>query len=119
MKIFKLGLPGVALATALTYFVYSLSLITIAFSNYTRIIKEHLKFLFVVYAPFVWTLIILVITNSIFKNTFQNLKCDISHLFLQIIIFLAACLPLLFYLNKRTAILDTVLQIGKEKLKWL
>ncbi|MFH1202759.1 MAG: oligosaccharide flippase family protein [Candidatus Omnitrophota bacterium] len=115
LKIFNLGLTGVALATALTYFVYSLALIAAAFSNYTRILKEHLKFLFILYAPFVWTTSVLIIINLIFRNTFQNLKLDLICLLLQMLIFLTACLPLLFYLNKRTMIFDTVLQMVKEK----
>lgn len=116
LKIFALGLSGVALATAITYFIYSFFLIVAAFRNYTRDIKEHICFLFSLYAPFIWVLLVLGGIYLLFAGLcFANFREKLLYLFLQIFIFLLACLPLLFYLNRRTAVLNTVWQTIKRE----
>ena len=102
---FHLGLPGIAMGTAVTYFLYTTVVIIAAFKNYTKNIVVHLKFFAELYFPFIWAVAWLVILQAFVFNASGSFFRDLSIVFCKGIIFLIACLPLVYYANRKTKIM--------------
>jgi len=105
-----LGLAGVAVATSISHFFYATVLITVAFSNYTKKISEHLRFFLQLYAPFVWVAVLMFVLRGFTFNSSGDMWCDLRGVILKAIVFILACLPLVYYANKKTS----VLRLAKE-----
>ena len=102
---FNLGLSGAAIGASLAYFCYATALSSYAFKNYTREISHHLLFLMELYLPFIWVVSLLLLLGSFTSTISGNIIKDLSMLCYREGVFLLACLPLIFYGNKKTGIL--------------
>ena len=102
---FQLGLSGIAMGTAVTYFLYTTAVIIVAFKNYTKNIVVHLKFFAELYSPFIWAVAWLVILQAFVFNASGSFFRDLSIVFCKGVIFLITCLPLVYYANRKTKIM--------------
>ena len=102
----NMGLPGVAIATGIAYFAYATILIYFAFLNYTKKFLAHAIFFCQLYSPLVWVIVILLILKVFTFKASGDLARDSLLIFLKSAVFLASCIPLLIYANKKTAIVS-------------
>ena len=58
VKIFHMGIKGIALGTAITYFLYSVFIISYAIKYYVSGLYGKVKFFVSLYTPFLWVLLI-------------------------------------------------------------
>lgn len=100
-----MGILGVAIATGITYFIFSTALICYAYKHYTKKIFSHLKLFTELYLPFVWVVFILIILRAFSFKSSGILLSDITMILFKSILFLFACIPLLFYVNRKTEVL--------------
>lgn len=118
VKAFNMGLIGVALGTTLSHFILSTMLISYVFSFYTRDIKNHLILFFKLYLPILWVLGILCIFRFFFSYRYISLSGDIFRALIFNFVLVLCCMPLLYYVNKRTEILTLTLDmIRRPKMK--
>lgn len=116
IKKLHFGLEGVALSMLITYFLYSIFLISFAFSHYTKKVFKHMALFLKLYFPIVWIGLILYWLYLGFNDTSLTLKKDIINFFIQSGILLLGYLPLFYYINKKTLIINKIIQIGIDKL---
>lgn len=102
VKAMHLGISGIALGTSITYFLYSLFIISYALKLYVSDIFARLRFLMEIYAPIVWVLFIYNYLRFFFHYNFKNLNSDIFNASIQIMVFLVLTIPLLIHVNKKT-----------------
>lgn len=107
------GIEGVALATGITYMVYSNATTMFAFSQVTNKLSEIIKQVIPLWAPFFYLLILIVVLDNPFS---QNFQVSIFHTILKIIYFILLNVPLIMYLNKRTNIINDFIYIAKINL---
>jgi len=112
---FDLGLPGIAIGTSLTHFLFSVILLIYAFRHYTKKFFDQLKFILELYLPFIWVLIVLFLSHAFVFTSSNSLIRDFSIVFLKGTVFLLACAPLILYANKKTAILTLIKNAYMEK----
>jgi len=109
-KKFNMGLTGIAIGTSITYFLYSTALMIYAFKHYTKNIAAHLKFFSQLYAPFLWVLALLAALNFMNFNMSGRIVKDLFSVFFREVVFLLSCLPLFWYVNRKTSILSLLKQ---------
>ncbi len=107
------GIMGVAIATAITYFIYSTSLFFYSFKHYINRISKLIKFFIKIYLPFLYIILILVLFDT-FPIT-GNLFKDIIFTSVKLLILLILSIPLLFLANKKTGVIKTFLNITNLK----
>ena len=102
----RFGLPGIALATAIVYFMYTTILMACAFKNYAKKIFSHLKFFAELYLPFCWALMLLLILQGFAFKPSDIFFKDFSAVFYKAVIFLFGCFPIIYYGNKKAKVLS-------------
>jgi len=112
VKTFHLGIRGVALGTALSYFLYSILLIGCAIKYYIRELYNRIRFFLNLYMPCLWVLFIFYIYSNIFSYAFKSLKSDTGNMSLQIVIFLILTSPLVFYAHKKINLYRIIKNVG-------
>lgn len=105
---FNLGLKGIALATSITYFLYTTILMAFAFKHYTNVFILHLKFFAQLYLPILWVAIVLFLLKAFVFKISGNLSKDFFTLSYKWLVFLLSCLPLIAYVNRKTAIISLI-----------
>jgi len=111
----KLGLIGVAWAMTGGYLVYSVTLLSDAFSHYTKRPIDHLRLLIRIYFPMFWVVIALYLINFFLPYSFSYWPKELGLFLIKSIIFILTCIPLLIYINYKTYILTRFIEVGKEK----
>jgi O-antigen/teichoic acid export membrane protein len=112
VKVFLLGIRGVALGTAVTYFLYSLFLIGCTLRHYIDGFYGKVKFFVHLYAPLLWALFIFCLLRLVFRYTFDNLMSDIGKALLQTGLFLILTFPLLALANRKIALYERIKNAG-------
>jgi len=107
---FNLGLCGIAIGTSLAHFTYATVLMIFAFRNYTKKLSSHFKFLTQLYVPIIWVAALLFILRVFTSDVSGVLSKDFLTASFKASIFLSGCLPLLFYVNRRTNIFTLLKQ---------
>lgn len=115
VKVLGYRLIGVAFSMFLAYWLYSFMIIGSAYSGYTRNKFEHIKLLLEIYFPIIYTGILLYTIHSLFIHRAGGLTHDIQAFLIQLGVLIAAYLPLLYYINKKTAILAKILGLLRIK----
>jgi len=108
VKILNLGIVGIALGTAITYFLYSIFLIGYAIKHYTVNLYEKIKFFTSLYVPLLWVLFIFYIFRFIFHRDSGNLSQDVFGVLLQMAVFVVLTFPLLFIANKKLDLIKRI-----------
>ncbi|MBI4707945.1 MAG: oligosaccharide flippase family protein [Candidatus Omnitrophica bacterium] len=105
------GIYGVAATTSTVSFFSFVAIQTYALKHFARP-KEIVLFFVEILAPFVYTMIFVLLLNKIIQiqNLYVGTLIKISILFI-------ISLPLLFYINKKTQVLNLVVGIIKDKIK--
>lgn len=114
LNILHLGINGVAWASFLSYFFYSLFLIGYAASHYMKNARQIGVFLSHLYGPLLWTMVVYSGFKIIFHYSFNSFKSDIFNMALECGLFLVLTLPLLFYANKKVALIE-ILNYGRRR----
>lgn len=112
VKTFHLGIKGVALGTAITYFLYSLFLIGHAIRYYIESFYNKIKFFLNLYLPLLWVLAVFYIFSLVFTYGADNLKLDIGKASLQILLLLVLAFPLLARANKKIDLYNRIKNAG-------
>lgn len=112
---FHLGLSGVAIGAALTYFLYATILMAYAFKNYTKHLLTHLKFFVELYFPFLWMLMLLSVLKFLVFTSSGSMAKDFFMILFKEVFFLLGCIPLVLYVNKKTAIIPLLRQAYSRK----
>jgi len=99
------GINGVAIATAISYFFYSTCILIYSFRHYIPRITQLIKFFVKIYLPFLYIILILILSN--FIPITGNLLRDIFLTALKLVIFMVFSLPLIWIVNKKTGIVKT------------
>lgn len=108
IKIFNLGINGIALGVFFTYFLYSLLIIGYATRQYMSSISERLVFLVNIYSPILWVMAIVSIFKLVFHYDFKNIGQDVLSALIQTIIFLFLSLPLVFSADKKIELFNRI-----------
>ena len=114
VKGFGMGLNGIALSGVLSHFALSTIVITYVFSHYTKDAKEHLFFFFKLYFPIFWVLGILIIFKIFFDYRYISLGGDMLRAAIFNAVLILCCMPLLYYINRKTNILALALETIKR-----
>lgn len=112
IKIFHLGIRGVALGTAITYLLYSFVLIGHTMKHYIVGIYNKVRFFTNLYLPLLWVLFIFCIFKLIFDYDFDNVKKDLWNASLQLTIFLILISPLLVFAQRKIDLYSRVKDAG-------
>ena len=112
---FHLGLPGIAIGTSITYFLYTTILMAYAFKNYTKRFLSHLKFFIELYLPFFWVLMLLLILQGFVFKISGTFFEDFSIILCKSVVLLLSCLPLMSYANRKTEVLSLLKKVYIRK----
>jgi O-antigen/teichoic acid export membrane protein len=105
------GIYGVAIATLVTYmlFSYILNILTLKFLNYTT--KEKFSYFLKSHLPFIYILGILIIIPK--TQITLDIGKDIISTIIQMSIFAIASSPIIYYLNKKTDLIRLIINYLK------
>lgn len=107
------GINGVALGSAISYFLYSSSLIAYGLSYFLFRVGEVLRFFGRIVAPFLYSFGILVVLDLVLKGEGMSLGNDVFITFIKLVIFAILSIPLLWYINRGTGVVTMLLnQLG-------
>lgn len=108
------GIVGVAVATLITYFVYSTGILFIAYrlylTNNTRVFKKIGK----LYIPFLYLCFFLTLITLFVPNTAQIFVDDLKISCLRAAILLVASIPLLIFYDRKLGVVAT----AKRAMGW-
>ncbi|PIQ89360.1 MAG: hypothetical protein COV72_03460 [Candidatus Omnitrophica bacterium CG11_big_fil_rev_8_21_14_0_20_42_13] len=110
VKSYGLGLTGVAIGTAFTYFIYATFLLVHAYRNYTKKFLSHIVFLLQLYLPFLWVVALLSLIRMISSPVPGNIYKDLAGVSCKTIFFVIGCIPLVVYVNSKTSVLTLLRQ---------
>jgi len=99
------GIKGVAVATAISYLFYAMGIMIYSFNHYIHGFIDYLKFFTKIGIPFLYTIVILALSNLIPIS--GNLSRDILLTLLKLVIFIVFSLPLVWIVNKKTGVVKT------------
>jgi O-antigen/teichoic acid export membrane protein len=116
VKTFNMGLNGIALGTTLSHFILSAIVITYVFYFYTKKVQEHISLCLKLYFPILWVFGILFVFRYLFNYRYISLSGDLLRALIFNIVLVLCCMPLLYYINKKTDVLTLILEtIRKPK----
>jgi len=111
------GITGIAVGTSLTYAVLSTLFITYVYAFYTVRVRDHLRLLAQCYFPAFWVGGILWGMSQWGQFTHTSLVSDLLEASGFALLFFACCLPLILYVNKRSRLFRTLLEMIKSRAK--
>ena len=114
IKILHWDISGIAAAMLVTYFIYSVLFVGYAFRHHTEKTGQLLKFFSKIYMPFIWLVVTIFLLNLILPYKNSTLIVDCFNLLGRFFIFALAYIPLLYYLNKKTHIMDKIYKLVKR-----
>ena len=100
-----MGIAGVALGTSCAYCVTATVTITLAARNYTSTPGEIVRLLTRTYLPFLYASLALFAIDLAWPTVQPTLKGTVLVLVAKLLVFLVACLPLVWYANRQTGII--------------
>ena len=109
------GINGIAIATAITYFFYSTCILVYSFRHYINRIIDIIKFFADTYAPFLYIILILALSNIV--PITGNLSRDILLTILKLVVFAVFSIPLVWLANKKTGVVKTFFDMISLRLK--
>jgi len=104
IKILKMGITGIALGTGISFFLYSLVLISHALGLYLEKRPHRLKFIFKVYFPVFSIISLVIIINEAVERIFKAECGNTIDTTVRLIVFSFLSLPFLLYINKKHSI---------------
>jgi len=104
------GINGVAIATAISYLFYTLGIMIYSFNHYiNNKFIDYAKFFAEIYIPFIYTILILALSNLM--PITGNLLRDILLTVLKLAVFLVLSIPLIWLANKKTGVIKIFLSL--------
>jgi O-antigen/teichoic acid export membrane protein len=120
------GIVGVAVATAISFFLYSTIMLYLSLKNYVSGFVGLLKKYIHLYSPIVYVMIILKLF-ALFE--FQNVWYELINIIAKSFLFILLVLPFVYYVNKKVGVISQIISfigqfplIGKIVIigaKWL
>lgn len=117
IKVFALGLAGVALGTAGAYLLYSFLLIGYSIGHYVDKGVDKVKFFIDLYAPSLYVIAALFLLKFFFRYNLTSIFSDIFIMLTQSVIFMILTLPLILRMNRKTRLFDTISGLGIDLIK--
>jgi Na+-driven multidrug efflux pump len=111
------GITGIAIATAVSYFFYSLFILISSFKHYTNGFFNYVKLFFKLYIPIFYVAFLLLAFNF-FPLTGFFIK-DFLYVLVKSFLFLIFNIPLIWIVNKRTGVVETFFKMALSKSKKL
>ncbi len=109
--VLKWNIEGIAIAMLFTYFVYNMFFTGYAFRHQSRDITHLMKFFASIYTPFIWLVSVISLLNLAMPSKGSAIIPDCVSVITKLLIFTCAYIPVLYYLNRKTRILDKILRI--------
>ena len=111
-----MGINGVAVGTAITYFLYNISILILTMKQYEARYSKRLKFLLMIYSPFIYALILMLSMDFMFQMKVVNIWHDAIYTSIKIGIFCILYSLVFIFIRKQTAVQKLSKNI-KELLK--
>ncbi|MEW6074722.1 MAG: oligosaccharide flippase family protein [Candidatus Omnitrophota bacterium] len=111
------GLIGVACSAVISYFVFVTALINYFLQHYSLGLNSRIKFFAYVYYPFGYMVASIMIINFIFRINSYSFIEDLLITSGKLLIFILLNIPLLIYINKKTAVLGEIKKFSLNMLK--
>jgi len=99
----------------MSYFFYSTCILVYSFGHYITRITQLIKFFVKIYAPFLYIILILALSNII--PITGNLSRDILLTTLKLAVFIVLSIPLVWLANKKTGVVKTFFDMISLRLK--
>lgn len=103
-----IGLQGIAIGTSISFFLYATILTAFAFRNYTKAAMSHVKLFIELYLPIAWVTLLLFTLHIFTIKVYGMLLKDIAVVLIKESVFLIGCIPLVLYVNKKTAVFSLI-----------
>lgn len=100
-----LGIIGVAMGTAITYFIYSTILLILVYQDQKLLLKQTVLELGKLYFPFIYLITVVLILNGLSLGTDYTTLIKVV---LSLVIFVLSMVPLLLYLNKQIKFMNII-----------
>ncbi len=117
----NMGLLGVTLGTVASSFVFSTLLSNNFLHHYKVGFRSRMKFYIQNYAPFVYMLGCLFFVSMLSVKIYPGIVGDSITFFIQLVLFFALNIPLIFYINKKTGIVAEMkkfaVSLWQEKIR--
>jgi Na+-driven multidrug efflux pump len=113
VSVLHMGIEGVAAAMLATYFIYGTLFTGYAFRHYSERKTHLLGFLARVYTPFLWLLATLILLTVLLPHIGKDITSDLINTLVKLAIFAVCYIPLIYYLNLKTSIVEKVLNLVK------
>jgi O-antigen/teichoic acid export membrane protein len=108
------NIEGVATAMAATYFIYTTVFISNAFKYHSSKPSDLLAFLAKIYAPFIWLIAVTAVLGLASPCSGASLKSDLLTLSAKGAILALSYIPMLYYLNKTTGIMNKIFKMVRS-----
>lgn len=114
------GINGVALGTGISYFAYTTAIIWYAFVLLNTRTIEILKFIFLIYAPFCYSVALFLLLDAVISPKRGNVITDVAITLLQLAIFCALYSVVFIFIRKQqimTKLADNF-PISQNVVRW-
>jgi O-antigen/teichoic acid export membrane protein len=109
------GITGVAFATAFAFFLFCSFVIAYAFRHVSHSIRELGVIFFEAYLPFAYTAVAVFALDWLMPESF-GIK-GVALTAAKVVAFYLLAAPLFFMMNKKTGLVDTILEILRAKFR--
>ncbi|GAG15723.1 unnamed protein product, partial [marine sediment metagenome] len=100
---FGTGIEGVALGTGISYFVFCSTLLGYTMKQYKSTFEEYIKFFFMIYAPFAYSLFLIITMDHLFSFSHDGFWTDLKFTIIILIFFSVSYSVILFFVRKQSA----------------
>ena len=110
-----LGIVGVALGTAITYFFYSIGITLMAFRNFSRSYRDVLLKIGRTYFPFAACLLTYLLLKYAFSDVYMSFKDELFTTSVQVLILCGISFLLILHLNSITGVIYILRDVVRAK----
>lgn len=105
---FGMGPEGVALGTGISYFVFCSTLLWYTMKQYKSTFEEYIKFFLMIYAPFAYSLFLIITIDHLFSFSHDGFWTDLKFTIIMLIIFAIFYSAILFFIRKHSAFVKLI-----------
>ena len=108
-----LGIGGVAIGSAISYFALSLMIIQYTMNQFNFVLKEIVQFLILIYSPFCYTTVLVLLSTRFFNIGKTDFFSDVLQTVLTIVFFLLM-FSLIFLFVRKQRVFQSLFHIIKN-----
>ena len=103
-----MGIEGVAIGTGLSYFVFCTTLLWYTMKQYKSTFEEYIKFFIMIYAPFAYSLFLIITIDHLFSFCHVGFWTDLKFTIIGLIVFALFYSAILFFIRKNSAFVKLI-----------